>query len=277
MNCNSLSVLLSVYEKEVPQFLQVSLESLVSQTLPPNEIVLVKDGPLTPELDRVIDDFSKEKPGLLQIVALSKNVGLGEALRIGLQVCKCDIVARMDSDDICTSDRFEKQIHFLKNNPKIDIVGSNILEFEDDPTCPIRVRKVPEVDLAIKRVMRFRNPFNHMSVCFRRQSIVRAGNYRHMPYFEDYDLWVRMAIAKCQFHNIQENLLLVRTTNDFIGRRHGFHYARLEWTFFRHQFNSGFFSFGEFIFSSLTRFPLRIIPKLILILIYSLFLRKKFK
>ncbi|MFZ5972409.1 MAG: glycosyltransferase [Bacteroidota bacterium] len=275
MTSNTFSVLISVYAREIPDFLRSSLESTVNQTLIPNEIVLVKDGPLTPELERVVEEFSEKSPGLVQVVSLEKNVGLGQALSIGLLKCKNDIVARMDTDDICQNNRFEKQIQFLTDNPHIDLVGSNILEFETDPQKPSRVRQTPETDLAIKKAIRHRNPFNHMSVCFRKHSVLRVGNYRHMPYFEDYDLWIRMTKGHCQFHNLQENLILVRTANDLIGKRHGLAYARLEWRFLWHHFVSGFFSPKEIFLNAALRFPIRIIPKRILALVYSRFLRKK--
>ena len=151
------SVLLSVYYKENPIYLQAALDSIwTQQTVAPNEIVLVKDGPLTVDLDRVIDEFGKNAP--VTIIPLKKNVGLGQALNKGLKYCSNDIVARMDTDDIAFPARFEKQIKFLNDNHDVDIVGSWLDEFEGDPNNLISRRKVPEEMNEIKEFLKKRNP-----------------------------------------------------------------------------------------------------------------------
>lgn len=124
------SVLISVYHREVPSYLSASLQSIFNQTLVPSEVVLVKDGPLTPELDLVIDEFVA-KYSTLKIVILPENVGLGRALNEGLKHCSHELVARMDSDDICKPDRFEKQIMAFEQQKDVAVVGSWIDEFED--------------------------------------------------------------------------------------------------------------------------------------------------
>ena len=125
------SVLLSLYIKEQPSFLKQSLDSLLSQTLQPAEIVLVKDGPLTPELDAVVSDFTK-RCASLKVVALPENRGLGRALNEGLKFCSYDLVARMDTDDIAKPDRFEKQVEVFRRNPNIDVCSAWIDEFVDN-------------------------------------------------------------------------------------------------------------------------------------------------
>ena len=126
------SVLLSVYWKENPDWLRLSLKSIwEDQSLKPAEIVLVKDGPLTDRLEAVISQFKQSAP--LKIVPLSQNQGLGRALNEGLKFCSFDLVARMDTDDISKPDRFEKQIRFISQHPDISVVGSWVDELIDTP------------------------------------------------------------------------------------------------------------------------------------------------
>lgn len=271
------SVLMSVYVKEKPEFLSQSLDSIFNQQLVPNEVVLVKDGALTPELDKVIEDFEHSHPHVFKIVAFEKNQGLGIALREGLMACSYDIVARMDTDDICKPERFSTQVRFLSENPNVDVVGSNIDEFSDTPADSNRVRRVPETDSEIKSAARLRNPLNHMSVVFRKESVIKAGNYHHRLYFEDYDLWIRMIMKGFNFRNLQSSLLFVRTGHDLIGKRHGAAYARLEYNFFREHYRSGFFSRRFFLSSVTIRFIMRLVPKSILAFFYEKLLRTSAK
>lgn len=124
---------MSVYEKENPKYLDVALNSIINQTILPNEIVIVKDGKLTDDLDSIINKYSKKYSDLFKIISLKENIGLGKALSIGILSCKYDLIARMDSDDICKEDRFEKQINLYRDNRNIDLVGSYISEFETNP------------------------------------------------------------------------------------------------------------------------------------------------
>lgn len=273
INTPPFSVLIAVYEKETPLFLEEALKSVIDQKLPPDEIVLVKDGPLTIELDSIIEKFRVAHPYFINIVELKQNSGLGIALARGLLMCKHDWVARMDSDDISMEERFTKQLDFIKNHPEYDVVGSNIFEFGDNLNYANTIRKVPEMDEQIKSMAKFRNPINHMTIMFRKKSVLMAGNYQDKRYFEDYDLWVRMIQQGYRFFNIQESLLKVRTGNYMIQKRHGLAYARLEFNFFSGLYKSGFLSFQNFLLISILRIPLRLMPKNILSLVYSKFLR----
>ena len=113
------SVLLSVYKKEHPTYLKQSLDSLFAQTLPPDEIVLVKDGPLTPELEAVVTEYQSRYP-MLKVVPLPQNQGLGKALNEGLKHCSYELVARMDTDDIAKPERFERQMQVFREHPETD-------------------------------------------------------------------------------------------------------------------------------------------------------------
>ena len=154
---------MSVYYKENPSYLDDSLDSIFNQTLKPNEVVLVEDGPLNEELDNVINKY-KNKHECFKIVKLKENMGLGKALNEGLKYCQYEYVARMDSDDISIPNRFEKQISYLEQHPEIDMLGSNIAEYDEKMTTITGHRIVPENNNEILKMMKKRNPFNPMSV-----------------------------------------------------------------------------------------------------------------
>lgn len=220
INNTKFSVLMSVYIKENPKFLDESLNSiLVKQSIIPDELVLVKDGPLTDELELVIDKYSSKFPSILIIINLANNVGLGEALNFGLQRCSHELIARMDSDDICAYNRFERQLKYFNSNPKLDLVGSNIVEFFDSPDNPKFVKICPADIECIRKMMKRRNAINHVSVMFKKEAVIKAGGYMHFSYMEDYYLWVRMLKNNCNMININENLVFVRTGKEMFKRR----------------------------------------------------------
>lgn len=211
---------MSVYIKEDPKFLDESLKSiLVNQTIIPNEMILVKDGLLTEELELVIDKYYSKFPSIFKTIPLSNNVGLGKALNIGLEKCTHSLIARMDSDDICAYNRFERQLRYFKNNTKLDLLGSNIIEFFDSPDNPKFVKRAPLDIAGIRKMIKRRNPINHVSVMFRKESVIEAGGYMHLPYLEDYYLWIRMLKNNCIIENINEDLVFVRTGKEMFKRR----------------------------------------------------------
>ena len=266
------SVLLSVYRKEQPAYLQQSLNSIFTQTLMPDEVVLVKDGPLTEELDMVIGDYCRKYP-ILKIVSLAQNQGLGKALNEGLKHCSYDLVARMDTDDIAKSDRFEKQVKVFKEHPELDLVGAWIDEFEGDVSHVISVRKVPEFPIEIKQYALKRSPTNHAVVMFRKSAVLLAGGYLHFPLFEDYYLWVRMLMNGAKFYNIQESLSYFRFSPDMFKRRGGWRYALTEFRFQWLLKQIHFISCPQFVTNVLIRFTARIIPNSLRTFVYTKMLR----
>jgi glycosyltransferase involved in cell wall biosynthesis len=214
------TVLMSVYYKEVPYLLDQSLRSLFyNQSLIPDEVVLVKDGPLTDELESVIKKYEVEFSKNLKIVGLDQNQGLGRALNIGLDYCSNELVARMDSDDISAVHRFDKQLQCFKLNNKIDVVGGYISEFYDTPEQPVATRKVPNQMKEIIEMMKRRNPINHVTVMFKKNAVLRAGGYMHLPFLEDYYLWIRMVENGSEFMNLDDVLVYVRTGKEMYKRR----------------------------------------------------------
>ena len=213
------SVLMSVYYKEKPEFFDLSLESnLIKQTLPPNEFVLVCDGELTPDLEAVIEKYRKLFPDIFKVYR-KENGGLGKALNFGLPKCSYPLVARSDSDDVCSSDRFEKQVKFMDEHPEIGIISSYIDEFSEDWAKPTHVKTLPLTHEELYEMAKFRNPLNHMSVMMRKDDVIRIGSYHHIPYIEDYELWVRAMINGIKIANIGEVLVHARTGNGMVQRR----------------------------------------------------------
>ena len=213
------SVLMSVYFKENPSYFDLSLEStLIKQTLLPNEFVLVCDGELTPELDTIIDKYMMMCPGILKVYR-KENGGLGKALNYGLPKCSFPLVARADSDDICASTRFEKQVRYFDEHPDVGIISSYIDEFDTDWTKPSRLKKLPLTSDELYQMAKFRNPLNHMAVMMRKDDVIRIGSYHHVPYVEDYELWVRAFMNGIKLSNIGEVLVHARTGNGMVQRR----------------------------------------------------------
>jgi len=271
---NCFSVLMAVYKKEQPLFFKEALRSVFEQSLIPNEVVLVKDGPLTEELEQIIVDFSS-KNEQLKVITLEKNQGLGEALRIGLNACSFDLVARMDSDDICKPYRFEKQIAFLKEHKEITIVGSWIEEFSDCKEEIEAIRELPQEDKQLKIFMKWRNPFNHMTVMFRKKDILAVGGYQPFYLLEDYYLWNRLANANYYFANIGESLLWARGGYTMLERRGGWKYVVSESQLLKFMYRSGRINIVEFGANLMMKSIIRLIGKHLRHTIYTFFLRKK--
>lgn len=273
MKKEKFSVLIAVYKKDNAKHLMEAIESCFNQTLIPDEIILVKDGELTLELNFTILNLQK-KYIQFKVVGLKKNRGLGLALKYGLKFISCDIVARMDSDDISKPNRFEKQIRFLERNPEIGIVGSWISEFNIDPKVIICERKVPENHLEISKTLKYRNPFNHPSVVFRKKAVLKAGSYKHFPLNEDYYLWGRMLINNIKFYNIQESLLSFRINNETYSRRGGIEYIKHEINLQNKFEDLGIISKKQKYKNLMIRVSLRIIPNFIRKTIYIKIIRE---
>lgn len=264
------TILQSVYKNDKPEFLDQCFESIKSNSLQPVKIVLVKDGSISTELDSIINKWSELLP--IQVVGYEENHGLAYALNYGLQFVETELVARMDSDDICYSDRFEKQISYLMSNPNISLLSGYIDEFNFDSNVIASTRTVPLENAEIANSLKKRNAFNHMAVIFKKSAIIEAGGYQEVPYFEDYDLWVRIVQKGFYVANIPEKLVKARIGNDMIGRRHGISYAKHEIFFLKRQLERSFISKKEYRKLILLRVPVRLLPKWGLKLVYK-FLR----
>lgn len=275
--CNlKYSVLMSVYYKENPNYFIESIESMLRQTVKPDEIVIVKDGPLTPELDNVISNYVKTYPDLFNIISLKKNVGLGLALNEGLKKCKNNLVARMDTDDISLENRCELQLMEFLKNPNISICGTMIDEFYGSTQNIIATRIVPLNHDDILKFGRRRSPFNHVSVMYKRDDVLACeGGYHDVNRKEDFDLFVRMINNNCLGVNIDKSLVLVRASDDYFSRRKSWSncksYILVVYKFWK----KGYSTFLDFLFVILSQLVIFLSPIWLLKIISNRFLRKK--
>lgn len=220
------SVLMSVYIEEKPEYLDESLKSMVHQSLTPDQIVLVKDGELTKELEYIINEYSNKFPELFTIVPLKRNIGLGKALDVGMEYCRNELVARMDTDDISLTKRCELQVEKFNENPSLSIVGTMIDEFYDHPDNIVSTRKVPTTHEEISRFIKRRSPFNHPTVMYKKSEVIRCGGYGKMRRKQDLDLFSRMINSECKAENLDQSLVLFRSNEDSFKRRQSWSYVK---------------------------------------------------
>ncbi len=213
------SVLMSVYNKEKAEFFKLSLESMFDQTYPPDDVVVVCDGPLTEELDKVLEFFEELYPDILNVHRFEKNMGTGFAANTGLKLCKNELVAKMDSDDIAYPDRCEKQIRLFEKHEKLDMVGGYTSEFEGDIKNERAVKKVPEKHKEIIKYARKRNPFNNQTLMYRKSKALECGGYTCNTRCQDYDFITKMIMSGAKCYNIQERLVHYRLDAGAYERR----------------------------------------------------------
>lgn len=225
----NFTVLISLYIKEDSTFLNECLNSIwTTQTVKPNEIVLVCDGPITAEHESILKKWIDFIGHAMRVIRLEKNLGLGKALNEGLKYCLNEWVFRMDTDDICMPDRFEKQIQFIKDNPEISLFSGQILEFNETPNDAFVLKSVPIQHLEIIKTAQKRCPFNHMTVAYKKSVIQSVGGYQHHPFMEDYNLWLRVIGAGFKVANHPDVLLYARVGNGMHARRKGIKYIKSE-------------------------------------------------
>lgn len=227
----NFSVLMSVYIKERPEYLRSAVDSVLKSSVTPTKIVIVEDGPLTKELYEVLDSY--ENVENIKRVPLKKNCGLSVALNEGIKHIKTDLIARMDTDDICREDRFYIQVKEFEKHPNLMVLGSDVDEFVIGPDEIISEKNMPSGLDEIEKYFKLRNPLNHPSVMMKSQAVKEVGLYVDMPLFEDYYLWLRI-IKKYglnSINNINENLVSMRVVDDLYRRRGGLSYAKKSYNF----------------------------------------------
>jgi glycosyltransferase involved in cell wall biosynthesis len=262
-NLPSFSVVIAVYINDNVDEFKQAIDSLLNQSYQPSEIVIVVDGVITAEVNLLIDEFKTNE--LFQIIELPVNRGLSNALNIGIQNSKHEIIARMDSDDVCMNDRFEKQIkHLISEN--LDIVGGQILEFKESTKEILFRREVPLEHSEIIRFMKYRSPFSHPSIVLKKSVFETINGYLVSfkgSAFQDYDFFVRAYMKGFKFGNVKDDVLYYRLGSDLRSmtrRRWGLGYAKLElkvyWNFYQYRF----YNFKDFILNVVLKVPLRLLP-----------------
>ena len=264
------SVLMSVYHKDNPQWLKQAIDSIFNNTVKPNQIVLVVDGQIPNELEQIINEYKDS----LDILRLEQNSGLGVALQQGLLKCKYPLVARMDSDDISLPNRFELQLKEFENNPNLTIVGGYIQEFDSQTNEKTSIRKVPLEDKQIKKFIKTRSPFNHVTVMFKKEDILKVGNYQAFYQMEDYYLWARLVQAKFQTKNIPQLFVNVRVDTKMFARRGGYKYFKSNKEISKQMLKMKIISYPYYLFNISVRFITQVLmPNDIRTLFYKKVLR----
>ncbi|VEB15592.1 glycosyl transferase family protein [Enterobacter hormaechei] len=264
------SLLMAVYSKDNPEYFNDAFESIAANTLLPDEIVLVEDGPLNSSLEEVVSRWSQ----LLNviIVPLKENVGLGAALNKGISYCRNEIIIRADADDLNRKYRFLMQVEYLYLNPDIDILSGWVEEFNIMPGDKGKVRKVPSNSHLIE-FSKKRCPFNHPAVAFRKNIIISVGGYKNEHLYEDYALWMRVLNAGYKGDNLPEILVDMRFSDEALNRRGGFKYAvseiKSQWVFYRR----GYINILQFARNIVFRAVVRMLPNRFRVFFYKRLLR----
>ncbi len=270
------SVLMSVYKNEFPEYFNASLSSMVNQSLTPDEIVIVKDGPISESLEEIINTYAKEYPRLFSVIALEQNVGLGKALNEGLRRCRNELVARMDTDDISLKNRCELQVNeFIRDN-HLDILGSNIDEFYEKPDEIVSSRIVPSDHEAIVKFSKRRNPFNHPTVMYRKSVVLSNGGYGDYRRNQDLDLFVRMLNNGSKSKNINQSLVLFRANKDNFKRRKSWEKCGSNISILYSFWRRGYSSLIDFAVVAASQIIVFISPSWVLEWLSSKYLRKTY-
>lgn len=251
------SVVMSVYRRDHPAHFSQALDSLLRQSVLPNEIILAVDGPIDGELGQRVDEYARLP--IVKLLNLPKNLGLGASRHQAILQASSEIIGVMDSDDICVENRFELQIKKFQDS-QVDVVGGYIAEFISRPENSERIRQVPLTHEQIVRRGHWIQPINHVTIMFRKSAYLRAGGYRGLRKVEDFDLFHRMYMAGLQFVNLPVVLVLVRTSDEQYARRHGLSYLREEIHLFRDMLGSGYINNIEFLRNLLIRVFARLMP-----------------
>ena len=268
------SVLISLYKKEKPEYLELAIESMLGQTVLPDEIVIVKDGPLTTELEAILNKYSEKKPELFTIVVSDENIGLGRALNLGLNNCRNELVARMDTDDISKPHRCERQLREFEKNPELALLGSSVDEFYSTPEEVVSRRVVPTEHKDIYEFAKRRSAFNHPAVMYKKSKVLAVGGYGDLRRNQDVDLFGRMLFSGCIAGNIEESLLYFRSNDDLAKRRKSWENTKSYIDTIKKFWKMGYASFGDYLMIAVAQTGMFLMPVKVQHWVYKTFLRK---
>ena len=271
---NKYSVLMSLYIKEKPEYLKAAVDSMLKQTVAPDEIVIVKDGPLTEELDGVVAEYVAAYPELFNIVPSEVNIGLGKALNLGLEHCRNELVARMDTDDIAKPHRCERQLAEFEANPELALLGSAVDEFHDTPDVIVSRRVVPTEHKDIYEFAKRRSAFNHPAVMYKKSKVLSAGGYGDLRRNQDVDLFGRMLYSGCIAGNIEESLLYFRSNDALAKRRRSWENTKSYIKTIKRLWKMGYSSFFDYMVVAIAQTGMFLMPVKLQHWVYKTFLRK---
>ena len=250
---------MTVYIKDNPEYFALALDSMVNQTYKPDEIVIVKDGPVTKLLQRVIDVHIDAGAPIVQ-VQLPKNVGLGLALNEGIKVIKNELIARMDSDDYSMPERCELQVREFEKNPKLDIIGCPVKEFVGTIDSIVGERKVPLTNKEIYKFAKKRDPFNHPTVMYRKSAVEAAGCYSNYRKNQDTDLWIKMLSNHVTCMNLEKTVFLFRFDEGTYKKRKSWINTRILIEIRYKAWKTGFNSAFDFLLVAIVQMGIFVLP-----------------
>lgn len=268
------SVLMSLYVKEKPEYLSAAVDSMLSQTVLPDQIVIVKDGPLTEKLDGILAKYEKENPEIFTIVPSEVNIGLGRALNLGLENCRNELVARMDTDDIAKPERCEKQLARFEKDEELCLLGSNVDEFHSTPEEVVSRRVVPSRHEEIYEFAKRRSAFTHPAVMYKKSKVLSLGGYGDLRRNQDVDLFGRMLFSGCKAANIEESLLFFRSNDALAKRRKSWENSKSYIGTIKKFWKMGYSSFGDYAIVAIAQTAMFLMPVKLQHWVYKTFLRK---
>ena len=269
------SVLTTLYKNDDPTFLTQSIESMLGQSVPTNDYVIVADGPLTAELDSILNTYA-EKYSFFHIVRLRENGGLGVALRHGVEECKNELIARLDSDDISLANRCELQLKEFEEDPELAIVGSDMYEFDETPSRIKDIKRMPATAEQIYRYGRRRNPFNHSSVMYRKSVIQAVGNYSKRRRSQDIELWAKVIYAGYRCKNIGKPLIYFRTDGmNRIMRKKKWSNVKSDLSVYKANYRMGYSSILDYLYICIYQIAFYLMPDKMANYLYMKLFRKK--
>lgn len=251
---------MSVYKNDNPDHFSVAVSSLLNQTYLPEEVIIVVDGQVSSDINSQLDFYSQND--IIKIIRLNENKGLANALNVGIRSANFPLIARMDSDDICFNDRFEKQIKAMYEYD-LDIIGGQIIEFGKDVNDIISKRIVPCEHLEMIKLLKFRSPFSHPTILFKKKVFDVLEGYDASIFPEDYDFFVRAYLNKFKFGNVPDEILWFRlgeNRSETIKRRWGITYAKNEFSLYKKFLKMNFFNYYDFFKVVFLKIPIRLLP-----------------
>lgn len=271
---NIYSVLMPLYKSDNPIWLKVAIDSILNQTIPPDEFVIVVDGKISDELRNIVEDYKKENEDLFKIYYFEQNRGLGKTLADGVKLCKNELIARMDADDFSIPERCEKQLKAFEENPHLDVIGSNVDEFIDNISNVVSKVRLPKLNDEMRNFAKRRCPVRHPALMYKKSKVLQSGNYQDYRHAQDYNLIVHMFLNGCKMQNIQEVLVYMRISENFYERRGGWNQARLILRLKKEFLDCGFYSLTDFIISGIGNVAVCLMPNKVRKIFYLKVLRK---
>ena len=269
------SVLTTLYKNDSPAYFKQSIESMLSHSVSPNDYVIVADGPLTPELDTILKSYS-EKYDFFHIVRLQENGGLGVALQHGVKECKNELIARLDSDDISVSNRCELQLREFEKEPELAIVGSDMYEFDKDPSKIKDIKRMPTTTEQIYRYGKRRNPFNHSSVMYKKSIIQSVGGYSTRRRSQDVELWAKVIYAGYKCKNIDKPLVYFRTDGvNRVKRKKKWSNVKSDLSVYKANYRMGYSSILDYMYICIYQIAFYLMPEKMASYLYMRLFRKR--